>query len=769
MDNKHQYLRFIADQLRRDVYARRVNKGGYQPVREKLSQLDLERHLDGTQPIGQYLVEGDKVRSAVFDLDAHDKETPWDEMVGIAQRTCGAAREFSLIAHPFRSGGGAGIHLWFFWETPQPARWVRVVMADILAAVGLESGDKGVAEGTVEIFPKQDRVSSGGLGNLVALPGARASLPLNIDTLAPIDWDTIDIIEATTRYSGNVPEIEEAVQSHAHTISLPDDDQEAKSALKHIPADDYHTWFRVMCALKQTFGDEGYAIFEEWSATCPDKFPGEAELKRRWDGLRPNGTISLGTLFFLAQERGWNGPSNPMVREMNARFGILTIGNSTQIIVKNGDRHPDDDFVALSKRTFLDRLAPESIIMPGEDGKEVRRSKADAWLKHPLAAHYHKLDFDPSRPPGHDGKTWNTWTGFGVEPASGDWSLLKDHIRANICQGNPKLYEWMINWMAAGVQLRGRPLGTAPVLMGMPGTGKGVLAHAYGRLWGSHYTAVTHPEHVIGRFSGHLMSRRFVFIDEGTFGGNRKDAGLLKTRITEPIMMFERKGIDPIRMRNRMIFMIASNEASVVPADKNDRRWMVLEVGDDRREDHAYFEAVHHQLNHGGYGAMLYELMTRDFSNGPDPRRTIKTEALFEQVLQAQGPELQYMHLVLESGRLPQNWVDGAMTSTVRAMQEDLRRRFPGTRFGSEVRLGRQLKKVFERITTHANGKFCVGTSDDGPLFERSTRYVFPPLHLARKQFEAYIGQAVPWDQQVSDWQLDPEPGGDEEGVEDVV
>lgn len=176
------------------------------------------------------------------------------------------------------------------------------------------------------------------------------------------------------------------------------------------------------------------------------------------------------------------------------------------IIVKNGDRRPEDDFVALSKNVFFDRLAPETFTSKREDGTVETISKAKIWVNHRLAAHYHRLEFDPGLPPGHNGKAWNTWTGFGVEPRVGDWSLLKGHIRENICCGDEKLYEWMLNWMAYGVQNRSDVIGTAPVLIGMPGTGKGILAHAYGALWGSHYVAVTHPEHVIGRFSGHLMS-----------------------------------------------------------------------------------------------------------------------------------------------------------------------------------------------------------------------------------------------------------------------
>lgn len=292
----------------------------------------------------------------------------------------------------------------------------------------------------------------------------------------------------------------------------------------------------------------------------------------------------------------------------------------------------------------------------------------------------------------------------------------------------------------------------------MPGTGKGILAHAYGALWGSHYVAVTHPEHVIGRFSGHLMSRRFVFIDEGTFGGNRKDAGTLKTRITEPMLMFERKGIDPIRMANRMIFMVASNEASVVPADKNDRRWMVFDVGDARREDHAYFGAIQSQLGSGGYEAMLHELLHRDLSQGPDPRRIIKTEALFEQMLHAQSGDIGFIHMLLEHGRLPQNWLDGPDVTTIRAMHDELRHRFPEARYITEIRLGRIISKIFEGIEKEPNGRYFVKVGESGPITQRSTRYIFPPLVEARRRFQQYMGVPVPWNDDITAWQPDPDP-----------
>jgi hypothetical protein len=211
------------------------------------------------------------------------------------------------------------------------------------------------------------------------------------------------------------------------------------------------------------------------------------------------------------------------------------------------------------------------------------------------------LDFDPSKPPGVNGRTYNLWRGFAVEPSRGDWSLLQQHIFENICQGDQTKFDWLMNWMALAVQQPAIVVGTAPVLKGLPGTGKGFLANAFGRIWGVHYTAVTNPSHVSGRFNAHLVGRRFVFLDEAIYGGSRKDAGTIKTQLTEPYIMLERKGVDAIRLRNRMIFMVASNEETVVPADLADRRWMIFEVGDKHQEDHAYFEAIDRQMESGGY------------------------------------------------------------------------------------------------------------------------------------------------------------------------
>jgi len=83
-----------------------------------------------------------------------------------------------------------------------------------------------------------------------------------------------------------------------------------ESALSHIDPDDRGTWFKVGCALKhngQITGDLDAArvIFDEWSKQSR-KFDLGGQQKL-WDSVGENGpdTITLGTLFHLAKENGW--------------------------------------------------------------------------------------------------------------------------------------------------------------------------------------------------------------------------------------------------------------------------------------------------------------------------------------------------------------------------------------------------------------------------------------------------------------------------------
>lgn len=72
------------------------------------------------------------------------------------------------------------------------------------------------------------------------------------------------------------------------------------AALAVIPADDRDTWMRVGMALNGWDASEaGFSVWDDWSRKSTKHDP---ETQRStWNGLKPGGGVSLGTLFYLAK------------------------------------------------------------------------------------------------------------------------------------------------------------------------------------------------------------------------------------------------------------------------------------------------------------------------------------------------------------------------------------------------------------------------------------------------------------------------------------
>ena len=81
------------------------------------------------------------------------------------------------------------------------------------------------------------------------------------------------------------------------------DDPQITKALEAIPASDYHTWFRVGAALHRDFGEGGFELFDDWSASDAKYKP--EDVLRKWDAVRACDQIGVGTVFWLAREHGW--------------------------------------------------------------------------------------------------------------------------------------------------------------------------------------------------------------------------------------------------------------------------------------------------------------------------------------------------------------------------------------------------------------------------------------------------------------------------------
>jgi hypothetical protein len=87
------------------------------------------------------------------------------------------------------------------------------------------------------------------------------------------------------------------------------------------------------------------------------------------------------------------------------------------------------------------------------------------WLKHPKRRQYFGLVFEPGGEPIIEGKL-NLWTGWGVEPKQGDWSLMRKHIKEVLAAGEEEVDAYIINWLAWAVQHPNQQPETTLVFLG---------------------------------------------------------------------------------------------------------------------------------------------------------------------------------------------------------------------------------------------------------------------------------------------------------------
>jgi hypothetical protein len=136
---------------RADVYARQSPDGeDYWCIRQPVTPAVIAAHVEGKHTCGWYgLNQAQQVRWAVVDLD-HD--------AGIATAQTLSARLAELDIPSYIEASREGrAHLWLF-TAPWPAKPIRILLRGV------------VEDKPVEIYPKQDRLSSGGVGSLVRGP-----------------------------------------------------------------------------------------------------------------------------------------------------------------------------------------------------------------------------------------------------------------------------------------------------------------------------------------------------------------------------------------------------------------------------------------------------------------------------------------------------------------------------------------------------------------------------------------------------------------------
>ena len=435
--------------------------------------------------------------------------------------------------------------------------------------------------------------------------------------------------------------------------------------------------------------------------------------------------------------------TDQVVARLNKNNALVIVGDKTVILKEQSDGE-----IQLLSLSAFENWFRNKHVMRGEKPVPV----AKYWMSHPERRQYEGLVFAPGRDvPGR----YNLWRGFATEPRPGDCSKFLAHIRDNVCRGDLALYDWVIGWFAHIVQHPGEKTGTALVLRGKQGTGKTKVGQVIGSLLGSHYTSVAEPRFITGRFNSHLASCLVLHADEGFWAGDHAAEGKLKDLITGTDHLIEYKGKEPVKVRNYSRLLVTGNPDWLVPAGYEERRFAVLDVGEDRMQDIPYFEAIDHEMDNGGREALLDHLLQSDLTK-VNLRVIPKTDALLDQKMSSFTGEQSWWYAMLSNGVLP--WgCDAERCCPAQALHDSyiehasragIRRRGDATKIG--IFLTKHVPTVRKYRRTHTAKR----PGDRAITEKHGYVYEFPPLADCRAAFEKMIQQSVEWPAQ-DDWQTE--------------
>lgn len=436
-----------------------------------------------------------------------------------------------------------------------------------------------------------------------------------------------------------------------------------------------------------------------------------------------------------------------LISQFNKTRFVSTEGGKTAVYTETWDETMMRS--VLIRSSFIDfmnfYLNQYVCVGTTKSGDPIFKSLGGVWLKHPNRRTYEGITLTPGR---EIPNFYNLWRGFSVKSIPGSWKLMRAHIFYIICTKNDANYQYVIGWLATAVQKPGQQAEVALVLRGKRGTGKGMLGNYVCKLFGSNGAHIFSSKYLTGNFNSHLRDVVFLYADEAFWAGDKQGESVLKGLITEPTLTIEGKGKDVVFVRNMLHVLMTSNNDWIVPAGLEERRFCVLDVCDSKMQDKAYFAALVAEMDNGGMGAMLHDLLAYDLSNF-DIRKVPQTSGLFEQKLQSFDDFHQWWFHRLSEGELVPGhvWVEFIPCATLyKAFIEGLANRAVRHRSG-ETHFGLSLKKVLpkgwpqkkNRVIKVLEGGYTGNTS------RQVNHYRFPELEICRDHFDSLINYEVNW------------------------
>ena len=366
----------------------------------------------------------------------------------------------------------------------------------------------------------------------------------------------------------------------------------------------------------------------------------------------------------------------------------------------------------------------------------------DNFLINPKTHMYDQVAFSPLTLPS---TTLNYWTGSTITPTEGDWKVLGAFILDIICDGDEKVYKYLICYLAHMLQKPEEKSGIMIVLLGGQGTGKGTFFTLLRAIWAKTCLQINDVDQVLGTFNAALERNYIVCMDEALFSGDKKSLEKLKSLITEPQCRIEQKYQPSRTIDSYHRFFAASNNEHFAKVDKDDRRFLFLRMSDKYQGNHEYFDNVHKLIDSGiQISEMAHELLGMDISNF-NVRQRPKTKEHLSQKLQSLEGFDRYWYEVLQSGTLDtcnclnfiSEWEGSKFISTQGLIDN----------YKASNKNAERYNSLQSNIINTLLKKLCPSASQARSSLSGTQQRGFqlPTIQIARSEFETYIGAPLDW------------------------
>jgi len=432
-------------------------------------------------------------------------------------------------------------------------------------------------------------------------------------------------------------------------------------------------------------------------------------------------------------------PNEAIINKLNKKHSVIMMSGKCVVLNEITDYTFNRPDVTFSSPTDFKAFYSNRFVFIKKQNQNGNTEKVSIpigkyWFNHPKRRQYEGITFAPKK---ETPNYYNLYQGFAVEPKKGNCELYLEHIYENVASGNDQINKYIIGWMADAVQNPSERPGTSIVFRGKMGVGKGISCSQFGKLFGPHFLHIQNSKHLIGNFNSHLKNALIVFADEAFWAGDKQAEGILKGLVTEEIFTIEPKGKDAFQIKNHVRLLVSSNNAWVIPAGLEERRFFVIDVGEKHMQDRPYFKKIVRQMDNGGREALLYYLLNYDLSDidlGVFPM----TIALFENKLHSMTNFQKFWFRKLEAGAQLNNedyWIDGLIPAE-RFQNEFFE--FMGSKktYEDKTSIGIELRKLVPWVRR----KQPMGTNR-----KRYYAYQFPPLEECREFWEKRLRMKIEW------------------------